>query len=1018
MSTQTSPPPPPPETSPTPSSADRTRPSTSHLAVWGLALRLARRQVRRHPWRHALVTLMIMVPVLAAIAAFTLQRTWEVGETADRRYNSNDAVATVNMTLADPIPEKLTAHPPASLSADAVTQISRRVSEDSDGTATVEASLEGADWLATQEQQPDGAGPRLVGTRVSEAPEGSRWARRWVVESGHLPRNPDEIFLTRPLADNGRWHIGDTVTSGWSGRTFEVSGIGLAGDHTDEIAAVVAIMPADYWLAAPVGGEVMISRDPLPSGELPPDGATRVDSRTARPDLRIRVWAPPEHHEAVTDALTFLTGDPNSGSFNPEDMNAAFTRDFPGWDLGYVQRPELNSVNAATTIVGMGITVLMAGFAAVVAVVSSAAFAIASRRQLRDVGLLACAGADPRIVRRALVAQGAIPGLIAGGLAVATAVAVTTVLNRTGVVQDLSHQFGLELTIPVGGVLVAVTLGVVAGIVAAWQPARTASRVPVLSALAGRRPLGPVPTRVPLVGVAITGTGALLLAFITRLVTHGMGGSPFISILVLVAVLATVLGGIAVAPTLVAMTGRLANRTGGLVRLGLRGIARHRTQASATVGALAVCLSIPVGVLTARSAVTSAEDRVVEASSTDLEPTSAPGTLPEADTTAPNATSVLSNPKGLAVQIQGELGSPDAQAVTDRVQNSVGPLSPITYYGLADGKGGWYVVATVDAAQANGLLAGWAAQAVTEGRAVALDGAPGTVNLGGGTTEGTNPDANPGSPPDTRSVTATPAPDGGPADLGFNLEVDYLVSTEVMARVAPDLPPLNLVLVRSKPATRADLSALEDPMDFNRGRVPTLAELETGRPGATDPGTSVTTPPVNTEGFGNAWAQVIDHDVVIDYGIGSDGSKDRSDEEQRWLLGLAGVTGLLAVGVLTVTLSLRAVDSAEDHRAALAAGAPPARMRRQSAFEGTVLALLGALLALPLGWLPVTSVLAGARGDESFARGYPDWLVLPGWELIPMLLLPAVAIGIGWSVVPAVAAALRRGPRDLLLPRS
>ena len=121
MSTQTSPPPPPPETSPTPSSADRTRPSTSHLAVWGLALRLARRQVRRHPWRHALVTLMIMVPVLAAIAAFTLQRTWEVGETADRRYNSNDAVATVNMTLADPIPEKLTSHPPASLSADAVT---------------------------------------------------------------------------------------------------------------------------------------------------------------------------------------------------------------------------------------------------------------------------------------------------------------------------------------------------------------------------------------------------------------------------------------------------------------------------------------------------------------------------------------------------------------------------------------------------------------------------------------------------------------------------------------------------------------------------------------------------------------------------------------------------------------------------------------------------------------------------------------------------------------------------------
>jgi hypothetical protein len=44
---------------------------------WGLAFRLARREVRRHPWRHALVTVMILVPVLAAMAAFTATRFWE-----------------------------------------------------------------------------------------------------------------------------------------------------------------------------------------------------------------------------------------------------------------------------------------------------------------------------------------------------------------------------------------------------------------------------------------------------------------------------------------------------------------------------------------------------------------------------------------------------------------------------------------------------------------------------------------------------------------------------------------------------------------------------------------------------------------------------------------------------------------------------------------------------------------------------------------------------------------------------
>ena len=47
-------------------------------------------------------------------------------------------------------------------------------------------------------------------------------------------------------------------------------------------------------------------------------------------------------------------------------------------------------------------------------------------------------------------------------------------------------------------------------------------------------------------------------------------------------VLAVVFGCIALAPTLVAVTGRLGTRLGGLPRLGLRSIARHRSQAAAT----------------------------------------------------------------------------------------------------------------------------------------------------------------------------------------------------------------------------------------------------------------------------------------------------------------------------------------------------------------------------------------------------------------------------------------------------
>ena len=86
------------------------------------------------------------------------------------------------------------------------------------------------------------------------------------------------------------------------------------------------------------------------------------------------------------------------------------------------------------------------------------------------------------------------------------------------------------------------------------------------------------------------------------------------------------------------------------------------------------------------------------------------------------------------------------------------------------------------------------------------------------------------------------------------------------------------------------------------------------------------------------------------------------------------------------------------------------------------MSLLGALLALPLGWLPVTAVLVGLKRDGWVDAGWGEFLssrlVPPGWEIIPILLLPAVTAGVLWTVVPALRAALNRAPRDQVLPRT
>jgi cell division protein FtsX len=951
---------------------------------------------------------MILVPVLAAMAAFTATRFWEDTSAAERHYRQMGRLLTVQLNLyegdsGEPVD-------PATRTA----ALREEVVAVAGGEAVVAGAWQAGDWLVTDEEQPGGAGPRLVGTEVHEAPEGSPWSTRWVVDRGRLPRTGDEIFLTRDVAANGGWSVGDRVTSGITGHGFTVSGIGLAGDDQHLPASVVGPVDRSYWQDRSFDlTDVVLSPNPLRSGVhssgYDADGPWyRTGSAQARHE--VGVWVPEDRSEAVVDVIAPGVDGTNGYYY------AEIPAEGAGVDGTAVDGVEVHGSSAEyTTLVSIGITVAMAGFAAIVAVVASAAFAIASRRQLKSVGLLATAGADPRTIRAALVLQGAIPGLAAGVLALAVTLVTVAVLNANDVALDRTAVYGATIALPVGRVLVAMGIGVVAGMLAAWQPARAASKIPVLSALAGRRPLGPVPTRVPLTGLAVAGAGAAGLAIVTRMMEDGRGGASA-TLVVLASVLAVVFGCIALAPTLVAVTGRLGTRLGGLSRLGLRSIARHRTQAAATVAALAVCLAIPLGGFTVHEATAAARNEARTAQDEEMpSETTVPGSAGEEPGGAGPEHSVLAHPEGMAVELWGDLRAPASAEVVDTVRQAAGPLTRIDVIGFADGRGGWFTVAAIDADAARDLLVPWAAHQLAGGGAVALSGAAGPLVLDDDLT--------------TITIEAVGDPTGGAATLGLGIDADHLIPASVLTRVAVGRPPLSSVLIRPTPATVEEANAIEgvaSPWQGDGYTVPTLAELEAARAGAPGSGTAGREPePTSDPGIRVAGAEIIAGHPYTEprYQDGST-TQDWSieDQERRWLLLLAAATEAVALVVLAITLSLRSVDSAEDHRAAIAAGAPPARMRRQAAFEGVVLALLGAVLALPLGWLPVTAVL---MGDNRNGWEDPGWfgfvssrLHLPGWEAVPILLLPAVMVAVLWTTLPAARAALQRGPADQVLPRT
>lgn len=899
-----------------------------------LAARLARREARRHPGRHLLVVLLIFVPTLAAFATFSAISSGQASQQLSVEFTTGGADFTATEPSPDQpdLPRPLTPDDEARLPAG----------------SHVEHRWTSVDWLVGARQRADGLGPVLIGSEVLEVPPSSRLAGAIVLRQGRRPQGAGEVLLSESLARSGGWNLGDRVTSARTGHRLRVVGIGVRGAQIDERAMVVAPERAGGWGA------------PLPTiGSANVGGSGWMTSELQR---TVYVWLP--------DGATKQVGLPTLG----------------------LRRTRSAPIDARTSPL---LTLTSAAAAALVAVVASAAFAIASRRQLRTVGLLSAAGADPGVIRAALVLQGAIPGLIAGLLALATGAVVAAILRAQHVAERLTHVSGAPIVLSRWGAFVAVAVGTGAGALAAWHPSRVAARVPVLSALAGRRPVGPVDPKVPLLGVGLWLGGAVALIVGMRAgMRHGAGETvqPFVIVL---GALALALGGVGLAPAAVALLGRIAARTTGMFRMALRGLARSRSQSAASVAAVAMALALPVGLLTVRAG--QAKDR--RANEIILVNRVIPPTTDVAEVRVDRARTV--------VRLAGALRSPSAAEVTDEVLGILGAdATVVRTLPIVDQTGAWQRVSIIDESDAGRMLAPWAADAIRAGSAVSIGteaARSGQVTLKVAKDQATFPIVAP--------------PDGAIGVIQWTA-ADYVVGKQAMGLVGRERPVDAITVVRRLGATStedAQLRRLARRLDPPRPSVdaPTLAEVEQamGRsPGAspTDPGGS------DGAGVTIGWAGARPDGLVS---VASPRSMPALTHDDKVLLSLAGGSGLVAVLILTVTLSLRSVDGASDRAALLAAGATPGQVTRQRAVEGAVLALLGAALAVPLGWLTMMAVRFGQVRHSSEGNPILARLVLPGWQVLPILVAPAIFVALVWWLAPTVRAALRRQPTDALVPR-
>ncbi len=249
-----------------------------------------------------------------------------------------------------------------------------------------------------------------------------------------------------------------------------------------------------------------------------------------------------------------------------------------------------NALNPETIVLAL-VTIGML----LIALVGIGGFTVLAQRRLRSLGLLAAQGATDRNIRLVVRANGVLVGIL-GAVAGFVLGLAAWLAYRPSVETDAHHLIG-AFQLPWTVIGVAMALAVIATYFAASRPARSITRIPVVTALSGR----PAPPRQihrsALPGLILLGGAAVLFAYSGT--TNGNGSGALELVLGFVALIAAV---ILLAPACLTLLASLGRRAPIAARLALRDLARYRARSGSALAAitLGVLIAVLVSVLSAQ----------------------------------------------------------------------------------------------------------------------------------------------------------------------------------------------------------------------------------------------------------------------------------------------------------------------------------------------------------------------------------------------------------------------------------
>ena len=515
-------------------------------ASWRVALRMARRDLRRHKGRSILVFLMVAVPVglLAAAATVGATEQTDAADLVTGRMGPGQAL------VQGPVEGRVLQTPDPN-------QGSMSWGSDNPAVPIPGYAADAADAVNAE------AVGRLVGGRavpVAETAVRLVKGERRIRVSG-LVIDPRSVDLgAKARLTSGAWGTDATqivVTPAGVANGLPTSGSTvLSADGTERTVTVVGTAEAlSEW-----GGR--------PDFVVPalPEGAGQTFNGNGQSGWVVLgtdpvTWA--EVQQLNTHGLTVYSRavlqDPPPDDQIPAELQVqgGFTQD----------------TGRMIAVIG-GVMLFI-----VTTLLVGPAFAVSASRQRRTLAVAATNGAEVRQLRRTVLAQAVLLGVISAVGGVALGVAAVRLGLWWWVHTHPSTRFAsVPIDIPWTAFAILLPCAVLSAVVAALLPSLRLGRLDIIGVMRGQSASPPLNKVVPVVGLVVAVAGGFVV-----LSTAMSGGNE---VQVALGAIALVLGTLLLVPALLVLMGKLASRLPVAPRMATRDAARHRSRSTPTVAAI------------------------------------------------------------------------------------------------------------------------------------------------------------------------------------------------------------------------------------------------------------------------------------------------------------------------------------------------------------------------------------------------------------------------------------------------